>query len=147
VRRLASMLLAALALAGCGASMHTSTSGDTVPAEAQIKSAYEKFFSSNTSLPGRVALLQNGPQFKSVIQSFASNPFAKNLSATVSSVTLEPGNKAKVVYKVNLSGASLGKQTGFAVLQNGTWKVGYASLCKLIALGGTTPPACNSLKG
>ena len=38
----------------------------------------------------------------------------------------------------------LPKQTGTAVLQDGTWKVGFASLCKLVALQGSTPSACKS---
>jgi hypothetical protein len=144
VRRLALLLVAVSALAGCGSSMHTSTTGSTAAAQAQLKSAYEKFFSAKTSVSDRVALLQNGPQFKSVIQGFASNPLAKNVNVTVSSVRLEGANEAKVVYIVKLGSAGLPKQTGTAVRENGTWKVGYASLCRLVALQGSTPPACKS---
>jgi hypothetical protein len=142
VRRLALLLVAVSALAGCGSSMHTSTTGSTASAEAQIKSAYEKFFSPKTSVSDRVALLQNGPQFKSAIQSLANNPLAKNVNVTVSSVRLDGANEAKVVYTVKLGSAGLPKQTGTAVRENGTWKVGYASLCRLVALQGSTPPAC-----
>jgi len=143
VRRLAPVLVAVLALAACGGSSN-STSSSGPDAQAQIKSAYAKFFSGKTSLPDRVALLQNGPKFKSVVHGFASNPLAKNVSATVSSVTLQGLDKAKVVYIVKLGGAALPKQTGSAVRENGTWKVGDASLCKLIALQGSTPSACKS---
>jgi hypothetical protein len=108
----------------------------------RIASAYEEFFSPDTSLSDRVALLQNGSQFKSVIRSFASNPLAKKASAHVSSVTLKGANEAKVVYSIKLGSTSLGTQTSTAVRQNGSWKVGYASLCRLVALGGTLPPAC-----
>ena len=66
------------------------------------------------------------------------------MSVVVSSVTLQGANKAKVVYTVKLGGAGLPKQTGTAVLQNGTWKVGDASLCKLVSLQGSTPSACKS---
>jgi hypothetical protein len=141
VRRLAVLLVATLALAACGSSSH-STSSNGPSAQTQIKSAYVKFFAPGTSLSDRVAVLQNGPKFKSVIKSFASNPLAKNASATVSSVTLQGANKAKVVYTVKFGSTSLGKQTGTAVRQNGTWKVGYAGLCKLVALGGSTPSVC-----
>ena len=143
MRRLAPVLVAVLALAACGGSSN-STSSSGPDAQAQIKSAYAKFFSGKTSLPDRVALLQNGPKFKSVVHGFASNPLAKNVSATVSSVTLQGANAAKVVYIVKLGGAALPKQTGSAVRENGTWKVGDASLCKLIALQGSTPSACKS---
>ena len=139
MRRLALLLVAVLALAACGSSGKGSSN-----ATDQIKSAYEKFFSSKTSLPDRVALLQDGPKFKTVVQGFASNPLAKNVSATVSSVTLQGSNKAAVVYVVKFAGSALPKQTGTAVRENGTWKVGDASLCKLIALQGSTPSACKS---
>jgi hypothetical protein len=141
VKRFALLLVAVLALAACGGGKK-SASGPS--AEAQIKSAYVEFFSSKTSLSDRVALLQNGPKFKTVVRSFASNPLAKNVSATVSSVTLQGANNAKVVYVVKFAGSSLPEQTGTAVRQNGTWKVGSASLCKLIALQGSTPSACKS---
>jgi hypothetical protein len=144
VRRLALVLVAGLALAGCGASMHTSTSGNTAAAEAQIKSAYQKFFSGQTSVSDRAAVLQDGAKFKSVIQAFASNPLAKNVNVTVSSVKLQGANTAKVVYTVKLGGVALPKQTGTAVLQTGSWKVGDASLCKLVSLQGSTPSVCKS---
>jgi hypothetical protein len=145
VRRLAFVLVLALALAACGSGHKKSSSGPSGPnAQAQIKSAYAKFFAGKTSLDDRVALLQNGARFRSVIQEFANIPLAKNVSATVSSVTLQGANKAKVVYIVKFSGSSLPAQTGTAVRQDGTWKVGFASLCKLVSLGGTTPSACKS---
>lgn len=140
VRRLALVLVAVLALAACGGSSKPKTPSD----EAQIKSAYAKFFSAKTSLSDRVALLENGAHFKSLIQTFAANPLAKNVTATVSSVTLQGANKAKVVFVVEFAGASLPEQTGSAVRENGTWKVGSASLCKLVALQGSTPSACKS---
>jgi hypothetical protein len=48
-----------------------------------------------------------------------------------------------------VSGSStlLSGQTGTAVYEDGTWKVGDASLCGLFKLvpGGTVPAACNSV--
>jgi hypothetical protein len=136
VRRLAIVLVAVLALSACGSGKNSSSD------EAQIKSAYESFFSGKSSISDRVAVLQNGQKFKSVVASFANNPLAKNVGAAVTSVTLQGENEAKVVYTVKLGGSSLPTQTGSAVKQNGQWKVGYASLCRLVALGGTTPAAC-----
>jgi hypothetical protein len=130
------LVVAGLALTACGGS----SSGSS--AEAQIKSAYETFFSPKTSLSGRVAVLQNGAKFKPVIKSFADNPLAQKVTVTVPSVTLQGANKADVVYEIKLAGSALPKQNGTAVRQNGKWKVGYASLCKLVALQGSSPPAC-----
>ena len=137
MRQFALVLVAIVVLAGCG-SGHKSSSTP----QDQIKSAYVKFFSPSTSLADRVALLQNGQKFKPVIQSFASNPLAKNVSATVSSVTLQGANNAKVVFSVKFGSTSLGTHDGTAVRQNGTWKVGYRDLCNLVALSGSTPSAC-----
>jgi hypothetical protein len=144
VRRIALVLVAGLALAGCGGSSGTTTTDTTAAARAQIKSAYVKFFSGKTPVSERVAVLQNGSKFKGLVTTFANNPLAKNVNVTVSSVTIEGGDNAKVVYTVKLGGAVLPKQTGTAVRENGTWKVGYASLCKLVALQGSTPSACKS---
>jgi hypothetical protein len=141
VRRLALLLVAALALAACGSS-HKGSSGPD--AQAQIRSAYTRFFSSKTSVDDRVAVLQNGPRFKGLVTTFANNPLAKNVSVAVSSVTLQGADNAKVVYQVKFGGTSLPKQNGTAVRENGTWKVGDASLCKLVALSGSTPSACKS---
>ena len=47
-------------------------------------------------------MLQNGSKFKAVVTSFANNPLAKNVNVTVSSVTLQGANNAKVVYTVKL---------------------------------------------
>jgi ABC-type glycerol-3-phosphate transport system substrate-binding protein len=146
MRRLALVVAAGLVLAGCGGGhMGSSPTTNSAAADkAQIRSAYEKFFSGQTSVSDRVALLQNGSAFKSVIEAFASNPLAKHVSASVSSVKLQGANDAMVVYTVKLGGVALPKQTGNAVRENGTWKVGDASLCKLVSLQGTTPAACKS---
>jgi hypothetical protein len=140
MRRLALVFVAGLVLAGCGGSSKPSSTN----AQAQIRSAYEQFFAADTPLADRVAVLQDGSRFKKVVASFAGNPLAKDVHVTVSSVGAPSGGKAKVVYTVKFGNTSLGKQPGTAVLQNGTWKVGFASLCKLVALSGSTPSACKS---
>lgn len=143
MRRLGLLVVAGLALAGCGMSSHNM--GTPPPtAQEKIKSAYQEFFSSKMGVPGKIQRLQNGARYELLVKSFYYNPLAKNVSATVSSVTLEGKDKAKVVYTVKLGGAGLPKQTGTAVFQNGTWKVGDASLCKLVSLQGSTPSACKS---
>jgi hypothetical protein len=142
VKRLAVVVVVVgLSLAACGGSSHPSSSSGP-DAQTQIKNAYVKFFAPGTPLPQRVALLQNGSHFKPVIQTFASNPLAKSVSVSVSSVTLENANRAKVAFDIKLGSSSLGTQNGTAVRQNGTWKVGYAGLCRLVSLQGSTPSAC-----
>jgi Flp pilus assembly protein TadD len=138
VRRLALVLaLIGLVLAACGSSNHQQRL-----TQDKIKTAYETFFSAKSSVAQRVAVLQNGPQFKALVTEFANNPLAKNVSATVGTVTLQGANNAKVVYTVKFGGTRLPQQTGTAVRQNGSWKVGYQGLCKLVSLSGTTPTVC-----
>src|SRR3984885_9655815 len=117
-------------------------------AAAQITANWEKFFNSSTPLSQRVALLQNGSTFSSAIQSFSQLPLANGIGAKVTGVTVTPATMATVTYSI-VSGSTtlLGGQSGTAVLQDGTWKVGDASLCNLFKLipGGSVPAACSSV--
>ena len=117
-------------------------------ATAQITTNWEKFFNSSTPLSQRVALLQNGSTFSSAIQSFSSLPLANGIGAKVTGVTVTSATMATVTYSI-VSGSTtlLGGQSGTAVLQDGTWKVGDASLCNLFKLipGGSVPAACSSV--
>ena len=97
MRRLALLLVAGLALAGCGGSSHTSTTnGAGAEAKAQITSAYEKFFSGQTPVSKRLAVLQNGPKFKGLVTSFANNPAAKNVSVTETKCRAKGGEFCEV---------------------------------------------------
>ena len=116
-------------------------------AGAEITANWEKFFNSSTPLAERVALLQNGTKFEAAIKAFASIPLASGIGAKVTGVTLNSATSATVTYSITSSGTSLlSGQKGTAVYQDGTWKVGDASLCGLFKLipGGTVPSACAS---
>ena len=117
-------------------------------AAAQITANWEKFFNSSTPLSQRVALLQNGSSFSSAIDSFSKLPLANGIGAKVTGVTVTSATMATVTYSI-VSGSTtlLGGQSGTAVLQDGTWKVGDASLCNLFKLipGGSVPAACSSV--
>jgi len=111
----------------------------------QITTNWEKFFNSSTPNSERVNLLQNGSAFAGAISGLAS--LVSNLGAKVNNVTLTSGTAATVGYNLTSGGSTLlTNQTGTAVLQNGVWKVGDASLCGLIKLvpGGAVPSACSS---
>jgi hypothetical protein len=122
--------------------------GSTADAAAQIKANWEKFFNSSTPLAERVKLLQNGAALESAIKAFSSLPLASGIGAKVTNVTVDSATKATVTYDLTSSGGSalLSNQKGTSVYQDGTWKVGTASLCGLLRLipGGTVPAACNS---
>ena len=124
------------------------TSGpSTSSAAAEIKTNWEKFFSSSTPTAERVTLLQNGSKFAAAITALAKLPLASGIGATVTAVTVTSPTSASVTYNLTGNGSTLlSGQTGTAVYEDGTWKVGDASLCGLFKLvpGGTVPSACSS---
>jgi hypothetical protein len=123
----------------------TPASSSSSNAVAQITANWEKFFNASTPNSERVTLLQNGNAFSGAMSSLIS--LAPGLGATVTNVTLNSATSATVKYNLTAAGTSLlSNQTGTALLENGVWKVGDASLCSLIKLvpGGTVPAACNS---
>lgn len=104
-------------------------------AAATITHNWEKFFNAKTPEAQRVALLQNGSAFASVIKAQAGSGLAATASAKVSKVIVTSSSQATVKYSILVSGATaLPNQTGVAVLQGGTWKVGLASFCGLLTL-------------
>ena len=126
------------------ASSSPASSGNSA-AVAEITANWEKFFNSSTPNSERVTLLQNGNAFSGAISGLVS--LVSTLGAKVTSVTLTSATMATVKYNLTAGGTSLlTNQTGTAVLENGVWKVGDASLCGLIKLvpGGTVPSACSS---
>jgi hypothetical protein len=129
------------------ASSSAPASSSTAGAAAEITANWEKFFSSSTPTSERVALLQNGSKFTAAITALAKLPLASGIGAKVTAVTVKTPTSATVTYNITGAGTTLlSGQTGTAVYQDGTWKVGDASLCGLFKLvpGGTVPSACNS---
>ncbi len=120
----------------------------TSEAVAQITANWEKFFSSSTTAAQKATLLQNGSTFASAISAFAKLPLASGIGAKVTKVLPATSTTATVTYDITSGGTSLlSGQTGTAVYQDGTWKVGDASLCGLFKLipGGSVPAACSSV--
>lgn len=157
------LIVLALATTACGGSSPSSHStpppAATSPAAsaaaggnaaAEITTNWEAFFSAKTPVSQRVGLLQDGPQFQSVIQAQAGSSLASQASAKVTNVTVTSPTQATVKYNILLNGTTaLPNQTGTAVLENGTWKVGVTSFCGLLTLenGGKTnglPAACQA---
>ena len=130
----------------------TSSSAPTggTAATTAITTNWEAFFNAKTPVSKRVSLLQNGSQFQSIIQAQAGSGLAALATAKVTHVTVSSPTQATVTYNILVSGTpQLKNQSGVAVLQNGTWKVGVASFCGLLTLenAGKTaglPAACKS---
>jgi hypothetical protein len=129
------------------ASTPTSSAPATGSAQAQISANWTKFFASTTPPAARAALLENGSQFLTIIQQQSKSPLAASASAKVVSVGMVSSSQALVKYDILAGGAvALSNQSGVAVLQNGTWKVGVQSFCGLLRLEGlkSLPAACTS---
>jgi hypothetical protein len=173
-----SLMILACALAGtlaaCGSSGTSSSSATTPPPSATpaapassaassapttaggsaddsaIAANWTAFFNAKTPVAKRVSLLQDGQQFASVIKSQAGGGLAASATAKVTKVSVTSPNQATVTYSILVGGQpALSGKTGVAVKQDGTWKVGVASFCGLLALenGGKTsglPSACQS---
>ncbi len=139
----------AVGIAACGSSNNSGTSSSpstSAPAASASPSAsgsaaatitanWEKFFNPKTPVSERIALLQNGQAFAPVIRAQAGSSLASSATAKVTKVTVTSPTEATGKY-ANLVGGTpaLSIQTGVAVLQDGTWKVGMASFCGLLIL-------------
>jgi hypothetical protein len=158
-----------LALAGCSSSgspgkgnssspaASSTSTGSSSPsggaAQTAIKKNWVAFFASSTPVSQRVALLQDGSAFASLISAQAKNSLASSASATVNGVSDITSSQAKVTYSIDVGGTpALSNQKGVAVNQGGTWKVGTASFCGLLQLEKSSgliklpsiPSACSS---
>ncbi len=137
-----------------GASSKPATSAPAAPssssATAVIAANWTAFFNAKTPVTKRVSLLQNGQAFAPVIKAQAGSGLASQASAKVIKVTQVSATQAKVTYSILVGGQpALSDQTGVAVYSGGTWKVGIASFCGLLALensGKTSslPAACKA---
>lgn len=141
--RIAALCSLAGALAACGGSSPsssgsktpstTSSSPSTAASITAITTNWEKFFSAKTPVATRQSLLENGSQFPSA--TLAPTGLAAEASAKVLSVSAVTPADATVKYNILLgTSVALPNQTGQAVYQDGTWKVGSASFCSLLKL-------------
>lgn len=136
---------AAAAPSASSSSSSTAVSGDV----KTITTNWTAFFNPKTPVAKRVSLLQDGSQFASIIQAQAGGGLAAAASAQVTKVTVISTAQAAVTYNILLDGQpALKNQSGTAVFQDGTWKVGVASFCGLLSLensGNTAklPAACH----
>ena len=149
-------LAAVVSACSSGASSASSSSSFThaqssppplVLAPVTIRTNWEAFFSGKTSTAEKISLLENGQVFASIIEAQTGSSLANSAAAKVVALNVTSSTRATVIYNVLLKGATvLRAQTGQAVYKEGTWKVGDASFCRLLALEnrGKTPSVCRS---
>jgi hypothetical protein len=133
--------------ASAPAAPSTPAASGSAGAVSVIKTNWEAFFNGKTGATQKISLLQNGQTFASVIKAQAGTTIASGASAVVTAVVVESSSTATVSYNVDLNGTpALSNQTGTAVYQDGTWKVGDVSFCALLTLenGGKAPSVCSA---
>jgi hypothetical protein len=117
----------------------------TLDAKTAITANWEEFFSPSETIQQREALLENGPSYEQALIQRAQDPRQATAKAKVKSVELTPPDRATVTYDVYLGDTvALPDAQGFAVLQDGVWKVSGESFCALMTLASTDPvPGCS----
>jgi hypothetical protein len=112
---------------------------------AAITKAYRTFFAPGTPLPTSIGLLQNGAAFASTLEQQGNSSFAQKASASVSDISLVSADTARLRYTISVGGQPMLKdQTGYAVRENGTWKLADYTFCQLMTLQGSAPAACKT---
>lgn len=127
----------------------TAASGSPAPAatRAAISKAYAALFGTKSSLTQSVNSLQHGQSFRSEIVAESKKPAAKGSGAKVTAVTMRSADVAKVTFTIYSKGnPALPNASGFAVRENGTWKVAAQTFCQLLTLQGNAPSACKDPK-
>jgi hypothetical protein len=166
---MAGLILGAAACGSSGgsatATTHATTTTEAInpaTATADITTSYNTLFNlSNPSLPGKVAVIQDGSQVSPALQQALSSSEASAAQGSkIDSVNILtaaqcakqslPAQCAHVVYDILGTGgtAILPMNNGYAVFTNGNWLVAKATICTLLGLfysaeGKTgSPPGC-----
>jgi hypothetical protein len=151
---------AALTLAGCTSSAAHHPTGSGAPSSAPVavptgsgspadpatvdavKRAYGDFFSSTTTIARSQAVLQHGSAFHTVLVKEANSPDSDNVKIVVTAVRLLSPDTALVTYTLHAAGVALPGSHGYAVREDGSWKVAARTFCELLDIRGDAPAAC-----
>lgn len=122
-------------------------SGTGTPADAATKSlvaaAYTTFFDPKAPPAKTEAALQHGSAFAATLEQAANSSQAQGIAATVSAVNLVRPDVAYVTFTLSQKGSVLLPDSpGYAVRENGTWKVAAQTFCNLLQLQNLAPATC-----
>jgi hypothetical protein len=126
---------------------------DDAGAIDQVTQAYVGFFDgSGTTVDEKVALLEDGETYRSMLEDAAADPQAQLLSAEVLEVEIDRDSVAcdalgvtapcaHVVYNLLVAGMPMAvKIEGAALEVDGTWLVASAAWCHVVEIGGESCP-------
>jgi len=123
-----------------------SSTGGAVADAATIKDVYLRFLDLKIPVEQKVDLIQDGTEFLPAMQAEAKNPQAATVSLQVSDVKVTSAKLAEVTYTILVSGSPLlPNQHGYAVNEDGKWKIAGVTFCGLLAAQSPTaiPPVCS----
>jgi hypothetical protein len=110
---------------------------------AAITTAFQDFFDYQSTAKQSQDALQNGDLFTAVLNQQGTQSYAQKSAATVSSAKLISPDTAKVTFSVLVGGQPLLPDAdGYAVRENGRWKVAATTFCNLLTLEGDKADAC-----
>jgi hypothetical protein len=109
-----------------------------------VEHVYSLFFSTATSFAKSMAVLQHGEELCPALVEVNKTSYGKQkTSATVASVRLTKPNLAVVTFTIRVAGqVVLPDSKGYAVLEDGEWKVAANTFCQLLTLQGSAPDEC-----
>lgn len=118
---------------------------------AQAGAAFVAFFDGRSSVDKKVALLQNGEKYRSMLVDASADPRFQQLAATVRSVQPTDGASctsrgvpapcAIVTFDLTVAGfPMLVSHSSPAVKLEGAWKVAASAWCDVVAIGGDSCP-------
>jgi hypothetical protein len=127
----------------------TTTAADN---DAAVRAVFTTFFDGSASTDARVAALDDGERYRTMLADAASDPQGAKLRAAVRTVTYPPDTAcagvsaappcAIVTFDL-LVGAfpALVSHQGAATKRSGTWKVTAATWCDVVSIGGDSCPS------
>lgn len=111
---------------------------------AEIATAYELFFNTETPPEQAAAAIEQRAETEAVVTAAAESGSGAT-TAEVGGVAVS-GDAAQVEFTLSTETFGDIPQQGFAVSQDGTWRVALHTLCSLLALGGSAPDECGQVE-
>jgi hypothetical protein len=112
---------------------------------AAVRDVYLRFLDLSVPVDRKLDLLQDGAEFKDALEAEAKNPAAKNIGLQVSDVKVRSPKLADVTFTILVSGSPLlPNQHGYAIKEDGRWKIAGVTFCGLLAAQGpsSVPAVC-----
>ncbi|MGW7018140.1 hypothetical protein ACWGGS_02075 [Streptomyces decoyicus] len=87
-------------------------------------------------------MAENGEQYELMIEAWPKDPKVRALRVRIDKITFTSDRNATVDYTLLSHGHKVGPaDPGASVLQNGTWKVSFKTVCSLTRYGKDVPQA------